>query len=100
LLRFFEAPLASNNRLSKDVSLEAVIVPELKLRDIERYIFSARLVECAGYTALENRPEVINRVRVGCADNVLLAAAIDHATSLGRFAMTDTPIAVASDQSK
>jgi hypothetical protein len=48
----------------KNVRVLAVIVAELKLRNIERHIFGADLVERANDPAFEDRPEALNRIRV------------------------------------
>jgi hypothetical protein len=63
-------------RRSKHVRVHAIVVPELKLRDVKRHIFGAHLVERADHAALEDRPETLNRVRVNRADNVLLGVVI------------------------
>jgi len=54
-------------------------VPELKLGNIQRKILRADVVECANGAALEDTPEGFNRVRVHCADNVLMFVVIDRA---------------------
>lgn len=64
-------------RRPEHVGVHAVIIAELKFRDVERHIFGAHLVERADYAALEDRPETLNRVRVDCADNVLMAAMVN-----------------------
>src|ERR1700675_3897802 len=73
----FAATLASVYRRSEDVGVEAVIVTELKLRDIERKIFCADLVECANHATLEDRPEGLNRIRVDRADNVTMRGVVN-----------------------
>lgn len=64
-------------RRIKHVGIEAVVVPELKLRDVERHIFGAHLVERTNDAPLEDAPEAFNRIRMHRADNVLLAQVID-----------------------
>jgi len=63
--------LASGNRRSKDICIFPVIVAELKFCNIERHVFGTGLVEASNYTALENRPEAFNRVRMNRADDIL-----------------------------
>jgi hypothetical protein len=58
-------------RLTEDIRVGAVVVPELKLRDVQRHVFAADLVEAADDAALEDAPETFNRVGVNRADNVL-----------------------------
>ena len=55
---------------SKNVFVLPVVVAELKLRDIQRQVLGADLVEGADHAALEDRPETLNRVRVDRADDV------------------------------
>jgi len=62
----------SGDSRSKNIRIGAVIVPELKLRDVERKIFGTDFVERADYATLEDRPKTFNRIRVHRADNVLL----------------------------
>src|SRR5258708_36937120 len=71
------AALASPDRLRENVFVLAVVVPELKLRDVQRQILLADLVERADDATLEDRPEAFNRVRVHRSDNVLIARVID-----------------------
>jgi hypothetical protein len=65
---------ASRNSCTEDVRILAIIVAELKLRDVQRHIFGAHLVERVDHAALEDRPETFNRVGVNRADHVVLAA--------------------------
>lgn len=74
-----ENTLTSSNRRSENIRIFAVIIAELKLRNIERHIFGADFVEASDDPAFENRPKALNRVRVDCADNVLPNAVIDRA---------------------
>jgi hypothetical protein len=63
---------ASAYRRFKNISIETVIIAELKLRNVERHVFSTHLVERADHAALEDRPETFNRVGVNPSDNILL----------------------------
>ena len=56
---------------SENVGVLAVIVSELKLRNIERQIFAADLVIATDDTALNQRPEVLNCVGMDRTDYVL-----------------------------
>jgi len=60
-------------RRTKNIRVVAVIVSELKLRDVQRHIFAADFVERADDAAFEDRPEALDRVGVNRADNVLAA---------------------------
>src|SRR5437762_364625 len=71
--------LASPDCLTEDVFVASVVIPELKLRDVERHIFGADLVEGADNAAFENRPEAFNRVGVDDAVDVLTFGVIDDA---------------------
>ena len=70
--------LTARNRRSENIIVEAVVVSELKLRDIQRQIFAADFVEATDDSALEDRPEAFNRVRVDYADDMLPDAMIDN----------------------
>ena len=48
----------------KHIGVHAVIISELKFRDVQRHIFCAHLVECPDHTALEDAPKAFNRVRM------------------------------------
>ena len=50
--------LTSANRSSENIRIEAVVIAELKLSDIQREIFRADFVECANHPALNQRPWV------------------------------------------
>ena len=69
--------LASSNCLTENVSVLPVVVPELKLGDVERQIFLADLVECSDHPALNQRPETFNRIGMHRADNILAARMVD-----------------------
>jgi hypothetical protein len=62
---------ASLDRCPEDVRVLPVIIAELELGDIERYILPAHFVERADDAALKNRPEAFDGLSVDCADNVL-----------------------------
>lgn len=49
---------------AEDVGVVAIVVAELELRDVQRHVFRAHLVERADDAALEDRPEAFNRVGV------------------------------------
>jgi hypothetical protein len=65
------APL---NRRPENIRVVAIVVPELKFRNVERHVFAAHLVERANDAEFEDRPEAFNRVRVNRADDILLCA--------------------------
>jgi hypothetical protein len=46
--------LATRNSRSENIGSLAIVVPELKLRDIQRHVFAADLVEGADHAALED----------------------------------------------
>jgi hypothetical protein len=70
--------LASLNRFSKNVRVHAVIISELKFRDVQRHIFGADLVKAANNTAFEDAPKALNRVGVIRPDNILRGAMFDR----------------------
>jgi hypothetical protein len=61
--------LASPDRFSEDVLVLTVVVPELKLGNIQRQILAADLVERADHAALYQRPEAFNGLSADRADN-------------------------------
>src|ERR1700733_7857662 len=63
---------AASYRCLKHIGIEAVVVAELKLRDVQRHIFGRHFVECADHATLEDAPKAFNRVRMDRADNILL----------------------------
>lgn len=71
--------LAPLNRRSENVVVEAIIVPELELRNVKMQVFLTHVVEFADDPALEDAPETFNRIRVHCADGILALGAISQA---------------------
>jgi hypothetical protein len=65
------------DRCSKNVTVEPIIISELKLRDIQRHVFGAYLMERADDAALEDAPKPFNRLGVDGADNVLMLGMIN-----------------------
>jgi hypothetical protein len=51
------AALATADRRPKHIWIEPIVMSELKLRDVQRNIFGAHLVESADDATLEDRPE-------------------------------------------
>jgi hypothetical protein len=66
--------LAPRNRRTEDVRVHAVVVAELKLGNVQSHVFPADFVERADNTALEDRPESLNRVGVWTAPMTYLCA--------------------------
>jgi hypothetical protein len=71
-VRACETTSCALNRRSENVVVEAIIVPELKLRNVKWHVFPANLVERTDDTAFENRPETLNRLGVNSAYNILV----------------------------
>src|SRR5258708_36889601 len=69
--------LTASDCRGEDIVVLAVIVPELKLRNVQRQILLTNLVELADHAGLEDRPEAFNRVRVDGPNKVLIARVID-----------------------
>jgi hypothetical protein len=70
---------ASANGRAENIGIHPIVITELKLRNVQRHIFFADLVERADNAALEDRPKTFNRIRVDCADDVLALVVIDAA---------------------
>ena len=63
---------APRYRSFENIVVPAVVVPELKFRDVQRQILAADLVEAAHDAALQERPKAIDGLRVNDAIDVLL----------------------------
>src|SRR5664280_430796 len=48
------------NRRSENVAIEAIVIAELKFRDVQRQVFRANFVECTYRSALNKRPEAFD----------------------------------------
>src|SRR6185437_6992743 len=64
---------------SENIGIAAIVIPELKLRDVQRQIFAADLVVAAHNAAFEDRPEALNRIGVDSTDDVLPGTVVDNA---------------------
>jgi hypothetical protein len=80
-------------RFLENIRAHPIVVSELKLRDVERQVFRADLVERAYHAALEDRPETLNRVRVHRADHVFVVSVSDDLVLIA----IDLPQAVVAD---
>jgi hypothetical protein len=78
------------NRRSENVIVEAIIIPELELRNVKMQVFLADIVECANDATFEDTPEALNGLSMNSADNVLVFGMIDCAVW---EAKTNIPIA-------
>ena len=65
-------------RRPEHIGIKAVVVAELKFRDVQRHILGRHFVKSAHYAALKQRPETLNRVGVNGTDNVLVFAVVNH----------------------
>lgn len=79
----------SLDRCPEDVRVVPVIVAELELGNIEGHVFAADLVERADNAALKDRPEALNRIRVDCADDILLGLVFDCPARIFRQAVIE-----------
>jgi hypothetical protein len=61
------ASLTSAYCRAENIGIKAVVIAELKLRDVQRHVFGAHFVERADYAVLEDRPEAFNRIVVNSA---------------------------------
>ena len=68
---------AASYGLSKDVGVVAIVVTELKLGKIQRQIFLADIVVGAHDSALQQRPEAFDVVRMNLSAHVFVLAMID-----------------------
>ena len=79
---------ASLYRRSENVIIDAIIVPELEPRNIEREIFATDLVVATDDAALEDTPEALNRVRAHRANHVPLGGVVDAPLFLVKYSLT------------
>jgi hypothetical protein len=70
---------ASLNRRSENVIVEAIIVPELELRNVKMQVFLANVVECTDDAALEDAPKAFDGLGMHRADNVLVFGIVNGA---------------------
>src|ERR1700683_869343 len=65
-------------RLPEDVGVMPIVVAELELRDVERHIFLADLMECTDNAALNQRPKALDCLSVNCANNVFASSVVNR----------------------
>jgi hypothetical protein len=72
-----KTPISSSAHLTtaddgaENIGIRPIVVPELKLGNIQRHVLFADTMECADHAAFEDRPETLNRICVDCANDVL-----------------------------
>jgi hypothetical protein len=64
---------------TEDVGVLPVVIPKLKLSNVQMQIFFANLMVRPDNTALQDRPETFDGVRMNCADDVLTDAVVNNA---------------------
>jgi hypothetical protein len=84
---------AARYSTAEDVRILPVVISELKLRDVQRHVLGADL-ECANNTALHQRPKALNRVGVGCADNIFLGAMANERVRISLSEFVVSPFSV------
>src|SRR6266540_4961038 len=89
MVHFVVETSASRNRRPENVRILAVIVAELKFRNIQRHIFAADFVERADDAALEDRPEAFDRVGMYGADHDRVLFVVGHAFHILTLGMVD-----------
>src|SRR5208282_632074 len=87
----FGAASASAYRRAEDVGIEAIVVAELKFRNVERHIFGAHFVESADHAAFEDRPEALDCLSVDCANHVLAFGMVNRRV---RIFLVEFPVAL------
>ncbi len=68
---------ASCYRRAEDIGVLAIVEAELELREVERQVLLAHVVEAAYNASFEQRPERFDGVRVGQSNYVLFVFVID-----------------------
>src|ERR1700674_488238 len=69
---------ASCYRDSEDIGIVPVVIPELDLRNVQRQVLGADLMERANHAALKDAPKSLNRVRMDCADDIFASGVVEH----------------------
>jgi hypothetical protein len=90
--------LTSTNSRSEDIGIIAVIVAELKFRDIQRQILAAYLVITAHDAALNQRPKALNRIGMNCANDVLTSLMVHSAMRIFAAKMVVDLVSVGAKQ--
>jgi hypothetical protein len=72
-------PSYALNRRSENVIVEAIIVPELELRNVKMQVFVADIAECAHGATFEDASEALNRLSMNSADDVLVLGVVNGA---------------------
>lgn len=83
---------------SENIAVVAVIVPELKFRDVEMQILFADVVEGSNDTTLEDAPEALNRIGVDSADNIFFLGMIGRCMRKGLFEIAIARPLIGADQ--
>jgi len=89
---------ATRYRRTEDVGVFSVVIPKLKLGDVERQIFTADFVEASHDAALQQRPEAIDCLSVHHAIDVLLRRVPNEGVRIAAFQMPVTRMFVGGDQ--
>ena len=84
--------LASRDSGPEDVVVVPVVIPKLKLGDVERQIFGADFVERADDAALEDRPEAFDGLSVYRANNILASGVINDAMRIVSKVLITNPL--------
>ena len=69
--------LDASNCFSENVGVQSVVIPELKLGNIERKILGGNLVESPDNAAFEDRPKAFDCLGMNRADNVLSGGVVN-----------------------
>jgi hypothetical protein len=81
---------ASLNSRSKNIIIEAIIVPELELCNVKVQVFLAHVMGCADDPTLEDAPEAFNRLGMDGSDDILMLGVVNGAVG---EAKAEVPIA-------
>jgi hypothetical protein len=65
-------------RHPEDVGAMPIVVAEFELRDVQRHIFLAHLVERANHAALEDRPEAFDCLSVHRTNNIFASGVVNR----------------------
>jgi hypothetical protein len=94
----FSGASAPRYRGLEDIGIRSIVVSKLKLRDVQRQVLPADLVEAVHDAALQQRPETIDGLRVHDAVNVLLLGMTDEAVREISFEVPITGMLIGDEQ--
>jgi hypothetical protein len=89
---------ARADRRAEDVRVVPVVITELELRDVEREVLGADLVESTDHAALQDRPKAFDGLGVDRTDDVLAVGVVNAVVRVGAVKAEIAPVLVGAEQ--